>query len=101
MDYLAQTVYFYYYCFYIEYSNYNSNALWSLQQHVSTNEYHIQVYRDVMRFSLFVHRTDMVLMCLHSRNVCVWKVKTQFTYQNVASGCVDCRIVCREMLIEF
>jgi len=76
MDYLAHTVYYnnnnnnnYYY--YTEYSNYNSNAQLSLQQHVSTYECHIQVFRDVMIFNLFVHRTVMVLMCLHSRNICV------------------------------
>jgi hypothetical protein len=69
MDYLAHTVYYYYY--YTEYSNFNSNAHWSLQQHVSTYECHIQVFRDVMSFNLFVHRTDMVLMCLHLRNICV------------------------------
>jgi len=59
----AQTVYYYFYYYYIEYSNYNSNVLWLLQQHVSTSECHIQVFRDVMSFSLFEHRTDMVLMC--------------------------------------
>jgi len=66
----AQTIY-YYYCYYTEYSNYN-NVLWLLQQHVTTYECNIQVFRDVMSFSLFEHRTDIVLMRLtFSEYMCV------------------------------
>jgi hypothetical protein len=48
----------------------------------STYACHIQVFRYIMSFSLFVHRTYMVLMCLtFAERVCVERETTVYVLE--------------------
>ena len=49
---------------YIEYNYRNSNAIWSLKQHVSTKQVIFRFFHDIMCFSLVLYSTHMAVVCL-------------------------------------